>query len=43
MEYTIVEEYDLIVIFGIIDSNPVKISLITCFKETRSRRVRTNE
>jgi hypothetical protein len=43
VQYSLNDEYDLIVIFGTICSNSVKVSLVTCFKETRSRRVRTNE
>ncbi|MBP1908275.1 hypothetical protein [Methanolobus bombayensis] len=37
------EDYDLIIIFGVKDLDPIQYSLVTCFKEASKRRMRDDE
>lgn len=37
------EEHDLIIIFGVKIGNPIRYSLVTCFKEASKKRVRADD
>lgn len=41
--YNYNEEYDLSIVFSVKDENPIRISLVTCFKEPAKRRQRPDE
>ncbi len=41
--YELDEKYDLIIVISIKSEDPVKISLITCFKQKSKKRVRRDE
>lgn len=37
------QDYDLIIIFSVKETDPMKYSLVTCFKEASKKRVRIDE
>ncbi len=41
--YSIDEEYDLIIVVEVRDTDPVKINLITVYKQEAKRRVRMDD